>query len=639
MGLSQSLWTGLTGLKSHQTWTNIVGNNLTNVSTDGFKRSDVSFSDILYSAINPGSPARDTSGSVNPSQSGTGVMVAGVLNVFTQAPLEYSGRVFDVGIEGQGFFTASDLNNTQNYYTRNGRFYLGLAEGTANTQPLLTSEGFYVQGYNATNGVIGPNLGNLMLPELGQLMPGQASTEVEIKGNVNSGAELVGSNSVQTSQSGSVGTWLSNTGSAINIGGVQTTPPLSDTTGSAVSGSTDLLNLAFLRGNQNQGLFDAVPAGYEVNYRDIEVNFTKGGLSYTQTFRYGVDGTTLQDFSTWLTGGLGDAGTPATQRIDGGALGTVRTREYTVNGDGFAAPAEQAGGYLRYDSSGNSIYSVASNLGNINALGDIRISTITNMTSPAGETRNAQAYYRDFLVDDPYYPSSSKGGNVATGYEVFTPDASIEEGVTEEGRSLKFVKLSQDSNGTVWRWYADGQSIAGDGLNQGTGIIRFDNKLVYGTSQVLFSNTEGGTTLTMDFSQLTQAGGVNSPTGVPDGFPSGELELYAIDTGGIITGRYTNGQVATLAQIATAVFPNENGLLSMGGTLFQASEISGDPLFSPAGQMNPLAVLRSGFMESSNVEMAQEMSKLLLSQRGYQISSRVITTSDDMLKEIAQLKR
>ena len=114
MGLSQSLWTGLTGLKSHQTWTNVIGNNLANVSTDGFKRSDVSFSDILYGAINPGSPARDTSGSVNPSQSGTGVMVAAVSNIYTQAPLEYSGRVFDVGIEGQGFFAVSDLTNTQN---------------------------------------------------------------------------------------------------------------------------------------------------------------------------------------------------------------------------------------------------------------------------------------------------------------------------------------------------------------------------------------------------------------------------------------------------------------------------------------------------------------------------------------------
>ena len=171
------------------------------------------------------------------------------------------------------------------------------------------------------------------------------------------------------------GGWISNTAATINVGAVESSGALLDGT-AAASGTTDLTSLSFTRGSGNtEKLFANIPDGFSVDSRELTVSFKRGSHTYTETFVYGTDGTTLDDLTTWLTGGVGDAGTSTTQRIDGGAMGTIRSREYTVEGDGYAAPAEQAGGYYAYDDSGNFSLSIASNLGKNNTISDIVIST------------------------------------------------------------------------------------------------------------------------------------------------------------------------------------------------------------------------------------------------------------------------
>lgn len=648
MGLSQSLWTGLSGLKSHQAWTDVIGNNLTNTNTEGFKYSAVSFSDIFYNMAQPGSAEDGGSGSTNSMQIGNGVNVASIDVVFTQGNLQETDRTFDCALEGQGFFVFGDLGgsagseNPNRYYSRNGSFYLGAPDEGALEQPLLSHEGLSVYGYNATDGVLGSTLESLILPSQGTTMPGLATSNIDWSGNINSGDPVVEGNSVQTVQestSGSVG-WISANGSEINIGGVETTPYLYDdsaTTSTSAMGSTDLINLAYERGSGTQSLFTEVPAGFTADSRTIDVEYKKGGQTYTATFTYGVDGTTLEDLSEWLTGGFGDDGTPDTQRLEGGAMGTLRTREYTVDGDGFDAPAEQAGGYLRQDDTGTQ-FSIASNLGAQNAISDIILTCKTHMVNAStGEERNTQNYLSDFFDEDRHYQVDELGGSATTSVDVYTADASVEGGVVEEQRSMTFTLISRDSEGSTWRWMMDGQELDGTDLSKGTGIVRFGID-PQAETQVIASTVDGGCPYTLDFDSMTQMASADNINSVPDGYDTGELDTYTIDQYGVISGVFTNGLTEVLGKMATALIPNEEGLISIGGTMFTDSNVSGEPIFNTAENELGWATVRSKYLEASNVDSAREMSNLILSQRGYQISSTIVTTSDEMLKTAYQMK-
>lgn len=145
--------------------------------------------------------------------------------------------------------------------------------------------------------------------------------------------------------------------------------------------------------------------------------------------------------------------------------------------------------------------------------------------------------------------------------------------------------------------------------------------------------------LTIDFSALTQFGGNPSAyISYQDGYAAGSLDMVTTDSNGVITGIFTNGQSKPLAQIALATFPNPQGLLKQGGNLYQISNNSGLPSIGPAnsGGRGSIAV---GALEMSNVDLAQEFTNMIVTQRGFQANSRVITTSDEMLQDLINIKR
>jgi len=123
-----------------------------------------------------------------------------------------------------------------------------------------------------------------------------------------------------------------------------------------------------------------------------------------------------------------------------------------------------------------------------------------------------------------------------------------------------------------------------------------------------------------------------------DGYGMGLLDSISIDNTGTITGLFTNGISRTLAQIIIAEFTNAGGLIKAGKTLFKESANSGSALRGTAGQ-NIAAVISSGALESSNVDLAQEFTRMIVSQRGFQANARVITTSDAMLNDLVNLRQ
>lgn len=150
--------------------------------------------------------------------------------------------------------------------------------------------------------------------------------------------------------------------------------------------------------------------------------------------------------------------------------------------------------------------------------------------------------------------------------------------------------------------------------------------------QVRFGTSE-------NFDGVTQLSSANTTKGISqDGYGLGYLESYNIDQNGVITGIYTNGKVQEISQVSLASFINPNGLEKVGENQFILSNNSGIAnVGSPSSQGKGKIV--AGALEMSNVDLAEEFTNMIVTQRGFQANSRIITTSDQMLQELLTLKR
>jgi flagellar hook protein FlgE len=141
----------------------------------------------------------------------------------------------------------------------------------------------------------------------------------------------------------------------------------------------------------------------------------------------------------------------------------------------------------------------------------------------------------------------------------------------------------------------------------------------------------------LDFSALTQYEGSSTALVDPSGNTEGKLESYNIGSLGEINGVYSNGEIIQLGQIAIAKFSNTSGLTKTANNLFQESINSGTPDINVAGEGR--GILSSGSLEMSNVDLAEEFTDMIVAQRGFQANTRIITTSDEILQELVNLKR
>jgi flagellar hook protein FlgE len=177
----RSMFSGVSGLRSHQTMMDVIGNNIANVNTVGYKAATVVFQDLLIQAIRgAGVPdaAVDGAGGTNPAQVGLGVTITGIVNNFTQGASQLTGRSTDLSIQGDGFFVVRDQG--QQLYTRAGSLNFD-ALGR-----LTTADGSILQGWTAdAAGVINPNaaVGDLSMP-LGQSTAPQVTQNVRLGGNL-----------------------------------------------------------------------------------------------------------------------------------------------------------------------------------------------------------------------------------------------------------------------------------------------------------------------------------------------------------------------------------------------------------------------------------------------------------------------
>lgn len=143
----------------------------------------------------------------------------------------------------------------------------------------------------------------------------------------------------------------------------------------------------------------------------------------------------------------------------------------------------------------------------------------------------------------------------------------------------------------------------------------------------------------VDFSALTQYSNESNAavTGV-DGYALGSLDTFSVGPTGEIHGIFTNGMSKTIGQVALAVFKNPAGLEKTAENMYQVTPNSGEAVVGLPGN-NGLGSINSGTLEMSNVDISNEFAEMITTQRGFQANSRIITTSDEMLQELVNLKR
>ncbi len=215
--------------------------------------------------------------------------------------------------------------------------------------------------------------------------------------------------------------------------------------------------------------------------------------------------------------------------------------------------------------------------------------------------------------------------------------------------NVRFWKVEADDSTSTWQW-----EIVTDGditvtLPDETQLV-FDDEGIISSGQsatVTFEPGDGTTNesgtgefeVVFDFSKLTSFAADNSvkPQSV-DGYPSGSLVSFSVGSDGVITGIYDNGQQQALGLIALSNFENPAGLQKVGDNMYIPTTNSGEfkavkPGSGGTGTLNP------GTLEMSNVDLSKEFTEMIITQRGFQANSRIITTSDEMLQELVSLKR
>jgi flagellar hook protein FlgE len=218
--------------------------------------------------------------------------------------------------------------------------------------------------------------------------------------------------------------------------------------------------------------------------------------------------------------------------------------------------------------------------------------------------------------------------------------------------TVTFVYQSSSANGpNVFRWFAESADDSDRNRIVGSGTVLFNS------SGQFVSNGPEGDEISIDLAANgLQSGGVVSPLKFrldfsrltqfsdgsqvvmrdQDGFRTGTLRDFAVSEDGIIQGVFDNGLTRTLGQVALARFANPNGMVDRGNNFCEASVNSGISQIGTPGTFGR-GMVRGGFLEESNVDLAAQFTQLIIGQRAFQANAKTITTSDQLLQELVNL--
>lgn len=552
--MMRSMYSAVSGLKTHQTKMDVIGNNIANVNTVAFKSSSVVFQDVLYQMTSnaSGANAATGTGGVNAKQIGLGVTTGATnLSITTSGAAETTGRAFDIRLSDQSttnFFVVN--NGSENLFTRAGSFYV---DGAGNL--CMTSTGYTVMGWQ-----VDPTTGNIKKDTVSALRVMQTS-------NLTSAPEA--------------------------------------TTQANVSGIIDKNDKDVLSDNglvKTLTFFDNLGYSYTARFA-MKSTGTDGKYTVELEKILNSDGTTFYD--------------PATSQVKLEDVFGSKTA------DAILGTYNQVQSGYYYDATKKKFY-VGSDKNGIELGWDAATSTFKEKNNSTNTHSLKQVYgISNGMVE------KIKNGAKAT-VDTTTGKLKITGDVTD---------------------YAIDFSTK-DGTFTGVGARTSNNK----TNSVTLNMSKLGNNptqfddITIDFSGLKDAdnGGkstaVMSTGSIDDGVTGKGKKLGAmigisIDNNGLIKGTYDNGNTEILGQIAVAQFANASGLEKVGENCYRTTLNSGE--FDGIGVEISAdgSSMTSGELEMSNVDLSTEFTQMIITQRGFQANSRIITTSDTLLEELVNLKR
>lgn len=670
-----ALFSGVSGLKNHQFRMNVIGNNLSNVNTIGFKYNRVSFGDLVYQTIRDAS-APQAVGGTNPVQLGLGSFIHSVDSINTQGNLESTGRSTDMSLQGEGYFVLND--GTRNKYSRAGLMELGLRGNLVNP-----SDGSVYMGWNAVNSVVDSSqpIEELSIP-VGDVLPAQRTGRMTFNGNLDAAGTLVKGTIAQTpamlafaggatlatalrnsagaSLGLTVGTSLSITGA---VGGTLiAAAPL------VVNAGTTLTNIAAAIQAALRSVADGDLTETATVQADGSIRVTSDGSNAITNLQISVPGNTLANnafrFPVSVAGGgiTGDSedllrpALSTDELVDlmsssGVSLGLLAGDDITLISANVKSSIVASSPVLA-DILGTTTYgdyrdalrtalftgapAVGEDLvidpdGSLLLTGaDGAVNAVTGIVLGAGPSPS----------DDlrPTFSASQSFGEVQTAQDAtsYRTSTQVYDSLGNPlGVDFRFSKTASNS----WQWSA---TYAGTAV--GTGVMNFDNSgtLVTPTGSVSIPLTNGAASplaIAVDFTGCTQFTNDSSIVlNTQDGFSSATLSGFSIGQEGDVVGTFSNGRNLTLGQLAVATFRNTAGLKREGRNFMSESSNSGTAEFGAARSGGRGSII-SGTLEMSNVDVAREFTDMIVTQRGFQSNARVITTSDQMLEELVNLKR
>jgi len=640
--MASSLFAALSGMRVHQQMIDVIGNNLANTNTPGFKSSRALFSSALTTTLRGASSPNGGAGGRNPVQIGLGVVSASITHSLEQGALTSTGRSLDLAMEGRGFFALSD--GDQRMYTRVGTFGVDADGQLVDQRTGLT--------------VLDPQ-GQKVELDVNALIPPKASENVMISGNLPAVVDgplaeiAMGSSALKEGTTGV--TTSANTGPfAVPVGATFEMEVLVNGTSSVSVSVTD---------SDADG---SIPVADVVSALDAVSGISAaavGGAVQITTDRTGPEAsvTTISGTPNDLKTLAGFAGLTVGTEVDVSL--TTNLNDVSGNVDDYVPGdvIEVAG----VDADGAPINTVftfgtdGTTVGDLVSFLDAQYSDASVTLNPNGQIRiEAQSTGESnmllALTDGP----ANVGGSTWAAYSpVVTTEGTGPDTVVTSGEifdstgvfhTLTMTFERQDDltwnmtaelpadEGTVLsppltgiQFNADG-SPAGLGLAEGNISIQLTGMPTAQSIDIDFG-TDG------DFKGLTQFGGQATVyVAEQDGFADGGLADVTVSQAGVIEGTFTNGQILDLGSIGIATFNNPDGLADAGANLWTQTGNSGVVRLGDASNQVSGSVV-GGSLELSNVDTAEQFVRMIEAQRGFQANARVISTQDEVLAEVVNL--
>ena len=530
----RSLYSGVAGLKTQQTKMDVIGNNIANVGTYGYKSGRATFKDVYYQTNVNATAATGNSGGTNAIQVGYGDSVGSIDINTSTAAMSATGYSLDVAIGGEGYFQVMDSDG-KIFYTKAGMLDID-AEGN----------------------LVDVN-GNFILGSSGESTQDPASNRIQISLPYLDAATGTASDTINGIEY-SIDASNMTTKSNVNITFVSSNAlPIGQPASAEISSSSIVVTL-----NAKEEFASLDDFNVAINEAITAAN---GGVEHPG----GTFTVTMDDPTAFVEGITGAEIVSSDFGYNSGTVSIPSDLKslfslVSVN-DGFAGNTQDANMQLQLDAENNLTIKVGAYTATVNASQLGTAGTIV-MRNPDSTDRTDS-----FVIS---YPSltSLQSHIFTTGITNYTSAEPVAMTPSEPTKSL--------------------------GL--GSTPFRLDG------------GTEGG--------EQTVA----------------NLTSIGINDDGVITGLHEVYGVVELGRIDIATFSNPAGLAQVGNTYFEVTLNSGDPIVVHPGDEGSGALVAST-LESSNVDLSNEFSDMIMTQRGFQASSRVITVSDTMLEELINLKR